>query len=101
MKTNIDDIESDFVLTNYKSKDISDTCMVYAPYIPNRKYITEDKNEWCTTFTFVGYDSHTVAAWANDSFGQTTYDLKGTNFIKIYLTDPDQITALKLAWQNV
>lgn len=92
-------IERDSILTHYKGECLSEAGIAYAPYVPNMKRIVEEcKDGLWTTFTFFHYDSHNVAEWANTVFGQTTYDLKGGNYIKIYLSDPDQITTLRLTW---
>ena len=105
MGVNIDTniIDSDFVITKYKSKHEFDITMVYAPYIPNipSRSITENKEREWTTFSFFGYDSSAIVDWINNTLGLTNYDLKGPNFIKIYLKDSDQITVLRLTWQDV
>ena len=102
MKTNIrtTNIESDFRLTKYKGKTLNDTCRVYAPYVPGMfaKQLIENIEQGWTTFTFINYNSHEVAAWLHATFGPTDYNLKNNSYIKVYLKDTDQFTALRLAW---
>ena len=52
------------------------------------------------TFKFLGYDGKEIKKWAKTAFAgkMPHYSLNKFNVFKIYLTDSDQIIALRLTW---